>query len=519
MIRIKHGTWALNGSTGKDSDEDSLDPDYMPEESMDSQSDPDSEDEYIEERARRARNRPVSPAKPGEDAMVPVTAVKQEPMGGDDPHRTLSSDAVAESRQPLRQEAPRRSSTTEDAELSDVGAVVRVSGWALVDQRAGEAPRWSSIIMEAAESSNAGSVVEVPSWASEIPVFGTAPRLEPESEPVVMTNQASERPDVIVVESADGVREEYIVKSEVDSSGEETGAPSGQQLSQGNAMVAAAAPIADSVVDSDSLFTKDELREAQQKDDGVRISTEFWQKGVPPDRAKIRAIPEDAKSLLLQFESLQVRDGILYRRFHHPDGTTKYWQLVLPVSLCCEYIQRIHTDLGHFGQTKTCEAFARCAYFPGWRPYVNLVVRNCTTCNKSQRSRQMPKQTALRPMREFRPMAVLHTDLVGPIPAGSNQKGQHGFQYILSVVDPATRYLWLIPLCNKTAETVANALYEDVIARTSVPSAILTDLGTEFTAEVLERLCAVSASLGFGLPVITLSVIVNVSEPTFQCIT
>jgi len=57
------------------------------------------------------------------------------------------------------------------------------------------------------------------------------------------------------------------------------------------------------------------------------------------------------------------------------------------------------------------------------------------------------------------------------------------------VVDSATRYLWLVPLRNKTAETVANALYEDIIARTSVPSAILTDLGTEFTAEVLERLC------------------------------
>jgi len=36
MIRIKHGTWALNRPTGKDSDEDSLDPDYMPEESMES---------------------------------------------------------------------------------------------------------------------------------------------------------------------------------------------------------------------------------------------------------------------------------------------------------------------------------------------------------------------------------------------------------------------------------------------------------------------------------------------------
>jgi len=102
----------------------------------------------------------------------------------------------------------------------------------------------------------------------------------------------------------------------------------------------------------------------------------------------------------------------------------------------------------------------------------------------------MPRQTALRPMREFRPMSVLHADLVGPIPAGSNGKGQHGFQYILSVVHSATRYLWLVPLRNKTAEAVANALYEDVIARTSVPSAILTDLGKEFTSEILDRLYA-----------------------------
>jgi len=100
----------------------------------------------------------------------------------------------------------------------------------------------------------------------------------------------------------------------------------------------------------------------------------------------------------------------------------------------------------------------------------------------------MLRQTALRPMREFRPMSVLHADLVGPIPVGSNGKGQYGFQYILSVIDSATHYLWLIPLRNKTAETVANALYEDVIARTSVSSAVLTDLGKEFTAEILDRL-------------------------------
>jgi len=220
------------------------------------------------------------------------------------------------------------------------------------------------------------------------------------------------------------------------------------------------------------------------------VTVEFRKKGEPPDRDEIRTVPEEAKAMLLQFETLVVKNDLLYRRFVHRDGSTKHLQLILPTKIRREYIERIHADLGHFGQAKTCEAVARRAYFPGWRPYTKLIVRNCTVCNKSHRGGKMPRQTALRPMREFRPMSVLHADLVGPIPVGSNGKGQYGFQYILSVVDSATRYLWLIPLRNKTAETVANALYEDVIAQTSVPSAILTDLGKEFTAEILDRLYA-----------------------------
>jgi len=324
MISIKHSTWAFNRSTGNGSDEDDLDPDYTPSGSVDSQSEMDSEDEYIEERARRARDRPVSPAKPGEGVMVPVTTVKQEPVDDGAPRWAPIPDTATVSGPPLN-----------DA-----------------------APRWSSI-MEAVESSNAGAAIEVPSWASVNQPSSTAPRSEPMNEPSGTAGPTSGQSDLIVVESSDGVKEEYIIKSEVVSSEDEAEAPPFQQLSQGNAVAAAAIPVGDGVVDSDSLFTRDELREAQQKDDGVRISIEYWQKGVPPDRAEIRAIPEDAKSLLLQFESLQVLDGILYRRFQHPDGTTKYWQLVLPVSLRREYIQRIHADLGHFGQTKTCEAFAR----------------------------------------------------------------------------------------------------------------------------------------------------------------
>jgi len=58
----------------------------------------------------------------------------------------------------------------------------------------------------------------------------------------------------------------------------------------------------------------------------------------------------------------------------------------------------------------------------------------------------------------------------------------------LSVVDSATLYLWLLPIRHKTAEVVAARLFDEVIARVSVPSTILTNSRGEFLGEVVELL-------------------------------
>jgi len=58
----------------------------------------------------------------------------------------------------------------------------------------------------------------------------------------------------------------------------------------------------------------------------------------------------------------------------------------------------------------------------------------------------------------------------------------------LSVIDSATRYLWLLPIRHKTAKCVAANLFDEVISRVSVLSAILTDQGGEFMGEVVECL-------------------------------
>jgi len=230
------------------------------------------------------------------------------------------------------------------------------------------------------------------------------------------------------------------------------------------------------------------IRDAQATDDNIQPVIKALTDRVKPPHDSLRDYPEEACILLAQWNSLVLEDDVLYRRYHYPDGTTKYLQVVIPTALRHPYVERLHADIGHFGRTKTCLALARRAYFPGWRALTGMLVRNCPMCNLCQWDNQKPRQATLKPMREFRPMAVVHADLVNPLPEGKNSRGQRGFQYILSVVHSATRYLWLLPIRHKTAECIAATLFDEVFSHVSVPSAILTDRGGEFLGEVVECL-------------------------------
>jgi len=74
-------------------------------------------------------------------------------------------------------------------------------------------------------------------------------------------------------------------------------------------------------------------------------------------------------------------------------------------------------------------------------------------------------------------------DFGGPLPKGRNSRNQKGFQYILSVMDSLP-----LPQHHKTAEAVAAALFDEVISRVFMPSAILTERGGEFMGKVMECL-------------------------------
>ena len=84
----------------------------------------------------------------------------------------------------------------------------------------------------------------------------------------------------------------------------------------------------------------DDICEAQSLDDNLQPVIQALTDGVRPPRGSLRDYPEEARVLFSQWDSLVMGNGVLYRRYHCPDGTTLYLQVVLPVKLRRPYIER-----------------------------------------------------------------------------------------------------------------------------------------------------------------------------------
>jgi hypothetical protein len=74
-------------------------------------------------------------------------------------------------------------------------------------------------------------------------------------------------------------------------------------------------------------------------------------------------------------------------------------------------------------------------------------------------------------------------DLKGPIGPQPTPRGN-----FLVVVHFLTRSAEMIPLPNKSAKTVANALVNEVFCRHGIPDSILTDRGLEFDNSTMQTL-------------------------------
>ena len=148
-------------------------------------------------------------------------------------------------------------------------------------------------------------------------------------------------------------------------------------------------------------------------------------------------------------------------------------------------LQKMHDSPlgGHPGREALRDLVSREYTWPNLTNDVRQFVRNCDTCNRAKVWREQT-QGLLKPLPiPERPWQELSMDFIVTLPTSN------GCTNILVVTDRLSKSCILIPMSKIDAETVAQALIDNVFAHHHLPRSIVSDRGTQFVSMVWAKVC------------------------------
>lgn len=142
----------------------------------------------------------------------------------------------------------------------------------------------------------------------------------------------------------------------------------------------------------------------------------------------------------------------------------------------------MHNDptSGHLGTEATFNKIRSRYYWPQFYDDIKKYVESCDACQRRGRPR---KNNELHPIPVNSPFYQIGIDIVGPLP-----RTQRGKKYIVTAMDYLTKWPEARALTEATAEKVADFIYEQIICQHGCPQIILTDRGTHFNNNMVNRL-------------------------------
>lgn len=135
---------------------------------------------------------------------------------------------------------------------------------------------------------------------------------------------------------------------------------------------------------------------------------------------------------------------------------------------------------GHCGPARLYNKLRTYYYWPKMRKQVFEFTKSCTKCqmNKAHTRFRHDFEITDTPAKAF---DLVEIDTVGPLPLSN------GFKYILTIQCQLSKYVLAAPIVDKSAKTVARAIFEEMIFLHGFPRCILSDNGTEYKNEVLKE--------------------------------
>jgi len=223
------------------------------------------------------------------------------------------------------------------------------------------------------------------------------------------------------------------------------------------------------------------LQQLQQQDPLCKAALEMC-RGKEPE-----GLPVEVRRFLKRaITSCCIKDGCVY--FMSENRPEPPRELFLTPRKCrYELMRAAHAGRfsGHGGEAKTLQRLQLRYFWPGMAADVADFIKSCEICQRSKNPPNWNRQRApLNPLPvPDAPNERVHVDLFS-LSRASNAGNKH----ILVATDAFSKLVELVPLPDKTAPTVATAIFNRWICRYACPKEIVSDQGREFCNAMSEEL-------------------------------
>ncbi|KAI4877894.1 hypothetical protein NFI96_002308 [Prochilodus magdalenae] len=246
--------------------------------------------------------------------------------------------------------------------------------------------------------------------------------------------------------------------------------------------VAVAEVVEDELIEACS---REEFGAAQAADPELKQLFQWKREGRQPDWCEVTPFGTAMKAYRSSWANLEVRGGLLYRRWEDAAPGNGVWQLLVPHCLRDRVLRAVHGPLGvgHFGVNKTLRQLRQRFYWPSCRIDVELFVHCCDACT-AKKGPGKRSQAPLQLLQSGAPMERVGVDVLGPFPVTDA-----GNRYVLVAVDYFTKWPEAYAVPDQSAATTAGRLVEEFFCRFGLPEELHSDQGRNFESHVLSEVC------------------------------
>ena len=224
----------------------------------------------------------------------------------------------------------------------------------------------------------------------------------------------------------------------------------------------------------------EEIKRLQKLDAFYGPLFQFLEEGKLPENV------ENCHKIQMIAPHYVMEEGVLYHLWvKEGRKTVLYKQLVIPETLEHEILFWNHSSpfSGHFSTERTFLRILPRFYFPQMYTKVDKFCKSCLACQKHQK-RGKSICPPLVPIHASRPMEIVASDIIGPLPCD-----KWGFRHIITFTCLFTRLIECVAIKDQTQETAAKSFVNTICCRYSCPSVLLTDRGSCYTSAMFRTIC------------------------------